>query len=61
MSFHSSFRDDILLNSASPRTDQALLLAQEEANLWMLAGAEGLRLAVVWVGVVALCYERARM
>lgn len=35
-------RNDIVFNSASPRIDQALLLALDEADLWMLAGAKGL-------------------
>jgi hypothetical protein len=32
-------RNDIVFNGASPRT---FLLAQNEADLWMLAGAKGL-------------------
>jgi hypothetical protein len=35
-------RNDIVFNGASRRIDQALLLAQNEADLWMLAGAKGL-------------------
>ena len=33
---------DIVFNVAPRRIDQAFLLAQEEADLWMLAGAKGL-------------------
>jgi hypothetical protein len=40
-------RNDVVFNGASPRIDQALLLAQEEADLWMLAGGKGLRALVV--------------
>jgi hypothetical protein len=35
-------RNDIVFNDTSPRIDQALLLAQNEADLQMLAGAKGL-------------------
>jgi hypothetical protein len=31
-----------VFSGASPRIDQALLLAQNEADLWMLAGTKGL-------------------
>jgi len=36
-------RNDMVFNGILPRLDRALLLAQEEANLWMLAGAKGLK------------------
>jgi len=36
-------RNDIVFNSVLPRLDRALLLAQEEADHWMLAGAKSLR------------------
>ncbi|XP_066391622.1 uncharacterized protein [Miscanthus floridulus] len=36
-------RNDIVFNGVSPRLDRALLLAQDEADHWMLAGAKGLR------------------
>jgi hypothetical protein len=39
-------RNDIEFNGALPRIDQALL-AQEEADLWMLPSAKGL--SVVWL------------
>ena len=35
-------RNDIVFNGASPRIEQVLLLAQEEAALWRLAGAKGI-------------------
>jgi hypothetical protein len=35
-------RNDIVFNGASPKLERALLLAQEEATLWMLAGAKGI-------------------
>jgi hypothetical protein len=35
-------RNDIVFNGASPRLERVLLLAQEEATLWMLAGAKGI-------------------
>jgi len=35
-------RNDIVFNGASPRIDQALILVQDEADLWMLAGIKGL-------------------
>jgi hypothetical protein len=35
-------RNDIEFNGASPRINRGLLLAQEEADLWMLAGSKGL-------------------
>lgn len=35
-------RNDIDFNGALPRMDQALLLAQDEADHWMLAGVKGL-------------------
>jgi len=34
-------RNEIVFNGASPRLDRALLLAQEDADLWLLAGAKG--------------------
>lgn len=50
-------RNDIVFNGASPRIDQALLLAREEADLWMLAGAKGLSGQVAarvdWIVLVA--------
>jgi len=36
-------RNDIVFNGVSPRLHRALLLAQDEADHWMLAGAKGLR------------------
>ena len=36
-------RNDIVFNGVSPRLHRALLLAQDEAAHWMLAGAKGLR------------------
>jgi len=35
-------RNDIVFNGASPRIERVLLLAQEEAALWRLAGAKGI-------------------
>uniref|UniRef100_K4AH77 Uncharacterized protein n=1 Tax=Setaria italica TaxID=4555 RepID=K4AH77_SETIT len=35
-------RNDIVFNGASPRLDRTLLLAQDEADHWMMAGANGL-------------------
>ncbi|RCV45702.1 hypothetical protein SETIT_9G474500v2 [Setaria italica] len=35
-------RNDIVFNGASPRIERLLLLAQEEAVLWRLAGAKGI-------------------
>jgi hypothetical protein len=35
-------RNDVVYNVVSPRIDEAIILAQEEADLWMLAGARGL-------------------
>uniref|UniRef100_K3ZCK4 Uncharacterized protein n=1 Tax=Setaria italica TaxID=4555 RepID=K3ZCK4_SETIT len=35
-------RNDIVFNGVLPRMDQMLLLAQDEADHWMLAGAKGL-------------------
>jgi hypothetical protein len=35
-------RNDIEFNGASPRINRGLLLAQEEADLWMLAASKGL-------------------
>jgi hypothetical protein len=39
-------RNGIVFNGASPRLDRALLLAQEEADLWLLAGKKDL---VFWL------------
>lgn len=36
-------RNDIVFNGVPLRLDRVLLLAQEEADHWMLAGAKGLR------------------
>jgi hypothetical protein len=36
-------RNNIVFNGVSPRLDRALLLAQDEADHWLLAGAKGLR------------------
>jgi hypothetical protein len=35
-------RNDAVFNGVAPKVDRALLLAREEAELWMLAGAKGL-------------------
>ena len=35
-------RNDVMFNGAAPRINRALLLAREEAEFWMLAGAKGL-------------------
>jgi hypothetical protein len=35
-------KNDDVFNEISPRIGRALLLAREEAELWMLAGAKGL-------------------
>jgi len=35
-------RNDVVFNGAAPRINRALLLAREEAEFWMLAGAKGL-------------------
>ena len=35
-------RNDVVFSGASPRIDQALILVQDEADLWMLAGIKGL-------------------
>ena len=35
-------RNDVVFSGASPRIDQALILVQNDADLWMLAGAKGL-------------------
>ncbi|RCV47068.1 hypothetical protein SETIT_9G580700v2 [Setaria italica] len=40
--FNSLMRNDIVFNGALPKMDQVLLLAQDEADHWMLAGAKGL-------------------
>jgi hypothetical protein len=39
-------RNDVVFNGIAPRVDRALLLAQEEADLWILAGAKGLNAVV---------------
>jgi len=39
-------RNDAVLNGVAPKVDRALLLAREEAELWMLAGAKGLSAVV---------------
>jgi len=35
-------RNDVMFNGAAPRINRALLLAREEAEFWMLAGAKDL-------------------
>ena len=35
-------RNDNVFNEVSPRVDRAILLAKEEADLWMLSGAKRL-------------------
>jgi len=40
-------RNDAVIERISPSVDRALLLAREEAELWMLAGAKGLNAVVV--------------
>jgi hypothetical protein len=40
-------RNNIVFNGVSLRLEQALLLAQDEADHWMLAGAKSLRGLVV--------------
>lgn len=47
-------RNDIMFNGASPRMDQALL-AYDEADHWILAGAKGLRDLVADRPGVAVC------
>ncbi|KAG2595406.1 hypothetical protein PVAP13_5KG073187 [Panicum virgatum] len=37
-------RNDVMFNGAAPRINRALLLAREEAEFWMLAGAKDLRM-----------------
>jgi hypothetical protein len=39
---HLEARNDVVFNGVAPRVDRAFLLAGEEAELWMLAGARGL-------------------
>jgi hypothetical protein len=39
-------RNDVVFNGVAPKVDRALLLAREEAELWMLAGAKGLSVVV---------------
>jgi hypothetical protein len=36
----------LVFNGIAPRVDRALLLAREEADLWILAGAKGLNAVV---------------
>jgi hypothetical protein len=36
-------RNDIVFNGVLPRLERALLLAQDEADHWMLAGTKSLR------------------
>ena len=45
-------RNNIVFNGVSPRLDRALLLAQDEADHWMLAGAKGLK--VWWLLLVVV-------
>ena len=35
-------RNDVVFNGITPRVDRTFLLAREESELWMLAGAKGL-------------------
>jgi hypothetical protein len=35
-------RNEVVFNGISPRVDRTFLLAQEESEFWMLAGAKGL-------------------
>jgi hypothetical protein len=51
-------RNDIVFNGASPRIDQVLLLAQGEADLWMLAGTKGLSGLVAAPWWLAACGGR---
>jgi hypothetical protein len=39
-------RKDVVFNRIAPRVDRALLLAREEADLWILAGVKGLNTMV---------------
>jgi hypothetical protein len=39
-------RNDAVFNGVAPKDDRALLLAREQAELWMLAGAKGLSVVV---------------
>lgn len=40
-------RNEVVFNGTSLRVEQMLTMAQEEAELWMMAGAKGLRGLVV--------------
>ena len=44
-----------MFNGVAPKVDRALLLAREEAELWMLAGAKGLSAVVA----ARRCFEQA--
>jgi hypothetical protein len=39
-------RTDAVFSGVAPRVDRALLLAEEDADLWKLAGAKGLSVVV---------------
>ena len=39
-------RNDAVFDGITPSVDRALLLAREEAELWMIAGAKGLSAVV---------------
>jgi hypothetical protein len=39
-------RTDAVFSGVAPRVDRALRLAEEDADLWMLAGAKGLSVVV---------------
>ena len=43
-----------MFNEVSPRVDRAILLAKEEADLWMLSGAKGLIALVASYWLIAL-------
>jgi len=61
-------RNDVVFSGASPRIDQALILVQNDADLWMLAGAKGLtglvaarpQVSSVWWWVVVSCLAWVR-
>ena len=42
-------RNDVVFDRITPSVERALLLAQDEAELWMLAGAKGLSAMVAVV------------
>ena len=42
-------RDDAVFDRIAPSVDRALLLAQDKAELWMLAGAKGLSAVVAFM------------